>query len=64
MESEQGDPRGFNKGYSTKFREGSRVWQTPEEGWRTYWLKWYGNNNNNKDEDNRPKTLNDINLQP
>ena len=28
-----GDPRGFNKGRSSKFREGSRVQQTPEEGW-------------------------------
>ena len=27
-----GDPRGFNKGRSSKFREGSRVRQTPEEG--------------------------------
>ena len=26
-----GDPRGFNKGRSSKFREGSRVRQTPEE---------------------------------
>ena len=31
-----GDPRGFNKGRSSKFREGSRVRQTPEEGRRTY----------------------------
>ena len=29
-----GDPRGFNKGRSSKFREGSRVRQTPEEGRR------------------------------
>ena len=27
-----GDPHGFNKGRSLKFREGSRVQQTPEEG--------------------------------
>ena len=27
-----GDPDGFNKGRSSKFREGSRVRQTPEEG--------------------------------
>ena len=27
-----GDPRGFNKWRSSKFREGSRVRQTPEEG--------------------------------
>ena len=47
----------FNKGRSSKFREGSRVRQTPEEGWRSYQLKHCGNNN--KDEDNSPKTLND-----
>ena len=51
-----GDPRGFNKGRSLKFHEGSRVRQTPEEGQRTYWPKRCGNNN--KDEDNSPKTLN------
>ena len=56
-----GDPRGFNKGRSSKFREGSQVRQTPEEGWRTYRLKRCGNNN--KDEDNSPKTLNDKNQQ-
>ena len=39
------------------FREGSQVRQTSEEGGRTYRLKCYGNNN--KDEDNSPKTLND-----
>ena len=53
-----GDPRGFNKGRSSKFREGFRVRQTPEEGWRTYQPKRCGNNN--KDEDNSPKNLNDI----
>ena len=52
-----GDPRGFNKGRSLKFREDSRVRQTPEEGRRTYRPKRCGNNN--KDEDNSPKTLND-----
>ena len=52
-----GDPRGFNKGRSSKFREGSRVRQTPEEGWRTYRPKRCGNNN--KYEDNIPKNLND-----
>ena len=56
-----GDPRGFNKGRSSKFREGSRVRQTPEEGRMTYWPKRCGNNN--KDEDNSPKTLNDKNQQ-
>ena len=52
-----GDPRGFNKGRSSKFREGSRVRKTPEEGRRTYQPKRCGNNN--KDEDNSPKNLND-----
>ena len=55
-----GDPRGFNKGCSSKNREGSRVWQTPKEGRRTYQQKCCGNNN--KDEDNSPKTLNDKNI--
>ena len=45
-----GDPRGFNKGRSSKFREGFRVRQTPEEGRRTYRPKRCGNSN--KDEDN------------
>ena len=54
-----GDPRGFNKRRRSKFREGSRVRQTPEEGRRTYRPKRYGNNN--KDEDKSPKTLNDKN---
>ena len=53
--------RGFNKRRSSKFREGSRVRQTPEEGQRTYRPKPCGNNN--KDEDNSPKTLNDKNHQ-
>ena len=53
-----GDPRGFNKGCSSKFRECSRVQQTPEEGQTTYRPK---HGNNNKDEDNSPKTLNDKN---
>ena len=44
-----------------KFREGSRVQQTPEEGQRTYRPKHCGNNN--KDEDNSPKNLNDKNQQ-
>ena len=50
-----GDPREFNKGRSSKFREGSRVRQIPEEGRRTYRPKRCGNNN--KREDNSPKTL-------
>ena len=50
-------PRGFNKGRSLKFCVGSRVRQTPEEGWRTY--RWKRCGNSNKDEDNSPKTLND-----
>ena len=56
-----GDPWGFNKGHSSKFREGSWVRQTPEEGQRTYRLKHCGNNN--KDEDNSSKTLSDKNQQ-
>ena len=40
-----------------KFCEGSRVWQTPEEGRGTYRPKRCGNNN--KDEDNSLNTLND-----
>ena len=52
-----GNPREFNKGCSSKFCVGSQVWQTPEEGWRTYRPKCCGNNN--KNEDNSPKTLND-----
>ena len=54
-----GDPSGFSKGRSSKFREGSRVRQTPEEGRRIYQPKFCGN----KDEDNSPKTLNDKNQQ-
>ena len=56
-----GDPHGFNKGLSSKFCEGSRVQQTPEEGRRTYRPKSCGNNN--KDEDNSTKNLNDKNQQ-
>ena len=56
-----GDPRGFNKGRSSKFRVGSRVRQTPEKCRRTYWPK--RNGNNNKDENNSPKTLIDKNHQ-
>ena len=52
-----GNPRRFNKGRSSKFLKGSRVRQTPEEGRRTYRPKRCGNDN--KDEDNSPKTLND-----
>ena len=52
--------RGFNKGHSLNFLEGSRVRQTPEEGQRTYRPKRC--ENNNKDEDNSPKTLNDKKL--
>ena len=49
----------FNKRRSSKFREGSRVRQTPEEGRRTYRPKRC---ENNKDEDNSPKILNDETL--
>ena len=55
------NPHGFNKGRSSKFREGSRVRQTPEEGQRTYRPKRCGNDN--KAEDNSPKTHNDKNHQ-
>ena len=51
-----GDTRGFNKGRSSKFREGSRVRRTSEEGQRTYRPKRCGNNN--KDKDNSQETLN------
>ena len=54
-----GGPHGFSKRCNSNFHEGSRVWQTPEEGRRTYQPKCCGNNN--KDEDNSPKTLNDKN---
>ena len=60
MESKQVNPRGFNKGHSLKFHVGYQVRQTPEEGWRTYRSKCC--ENNNKDEDNSPKTLNDKKL--
>ena len=46
---------------SVKFHEGSWVQQTPVEGRRTYRPKHCGNNN--KDEDNSPKTLKDKNQQ-
>ena len=49
-----GDPYRFNKGCSLKFRVSSRVQQIPEEGQRTYQPKRCGNNN--KDENNSPKT--------
>ena len=52
-----GDPRGFNKGRSSKFLEGSRVRQTPVEDRGTYRPKRCGKNN--KDKDNSPKTLDD-----
>ena len=52
------EPRGFNKERSSKFHEGSRVRQTPDEGQRTYRPKRCGNNN----ENNSPKTLDVIGL--
>ena len=51
--------RSFNKGRSSRFREVSWVRQTPKEGRRTYRPKRC--RNNNKYEDNSPKTLNDKN---
>ena len=53
------DPRDFNKGRSSKFREDSRVRQTTEKGRRTYRPKRWGNNN--KDEDSSPNILSDKN---
>ena len=53
----RGNPCGFNKGCSSKFREGFWVRQTPEEGQKIYRPK--RSENNNKDGDNSPKTLND-----
>ena len=50
-----GDPHGFNEERRLKFCVGSQVWQTPEEGRRTYQLKCCGNNN--KDEDNSKKKM-------
>ena len=55
-----GDLRRFNKGRSLKFRVGSRVRRTPEEGQRIYRPKRCGNDI--KDEDDSPKTFNDKNL--
>ena len=52
-----GEPRGFNKGRSSKYREGSRVQQTSKESRRTYRPEHCANDNN--DADNSPKTLND-----
>ena len=51
---------GLNKGRGSKFRVGSRVRQTPEEGRRTYQPKRC--EYNNKDAENSPKTPNDKNL--
>ena len=56
-----GDPCGFNKGCSSKFCVGSRLWQIPVEGQRTYRPKCCGNKY--KDKDNSLKTLNDKNRQ-
>ena len=36
-ESEEATHCGFTKGRCSMFREGSRVRETPEEGWRTNW---------------------------
>ena len=55
-----GDLRGFNKGRSSKFRVGSQVQLTPEEGQRTYRAKRCGNNNNN--EVRKPLTIQIIKL--
>ena len=57
-----GDPREFNKGRNSKFRECSWVQQTSEEGRGTYLTKRCGNDI--KDEDNSPKTLHDKKKNP
>ena len=54
--------RGLNKGRGSKFCVDSRVRLTPEVGRRKYRPKRCKYNNNNKDEDNSPKTLNDNNF--
>ena len=48
-----GDPCRFNKGRNSKFCEGCRVRQTPEEGQRTYWLKCCETNNTDKDNNDK-----------
>ena len=54
------DLRGLNKRRGSRFHVGSRVRQeTPEEGQRTYRLKY--REYNHKNEDNSPKILNDKN---
>ena len=52
-----GNSHGFNKGYSSKFCEGSRVQQMPEEDWRTYRPKHCGNNNKDEDNDKNHQAL-------
>ena len=52
-------PHRLSKGCDSKLHVGSRVWQTPELGQKTYRHKYC--EYNNKDEDNSPKTLNDKN---
>ena len=54
-------PHGLNKGQGLKFCIGSQVWQTPEEGWKSFRAKHW--EYNNKDEDNSLKTLNNQNHQ-
>ena len=54
------DLRGFNKGRSSKFRLGSRVRKTTEEGRGRYRPKRCGKNN--EGEGNSPKTLKDKTL--
>ena len=54
-----GNPHGFNKGCSLKFRVGSWVQQTPEE--RTHRPKRCADNN--KDGNNSLKTLNDKDIE-
>ena len=54
------DPSWLGKGCGLKFCVGSRVRQTPEEDQKIYQLKHC--EYNTEDEDNRLKTLNDIQM--
>ena len=61
MESEQTTPMDSIKDVVRSSVKVPVFDKTPEEGWRTYRPKRCGNNN--KDEDNSPKTLNNKNHQ-
>ena len=53
------NPHGLNKGQGLKFCIGSQGWQTPEEGWKTFRVKYWEYNN----EDDSLKILNNKNHQ-